>query len=126
LQLGPVKYLGRGGDDELLFDYNQVFENDLPIGTTVHLLDGRGAFVPAHAETLGSLYLTDSNAGRAAASASLDGLVAAGIDLVKTVVYPGDRGLGAEGSPISGAQKLSDRVGIWSESEEEIDAARNS
>jgi hypothetical protein len=125
-QLGPVKYLGVSGSGELIFDYSQTFPMTLAAGTSVILLDGKGAFVPDQPANVGSFYLTDSNAGRISASNDIDRLAAAGIEVNKTVVYPGDRGLGNEGYPASGSSKLSDKVVIWSSNsiDTEVKAAR--
>lgn len=125
-QVGPVKYLGRANPDELIIDFAQQFTVDLPVGTTVVLLGQKGPFNPDRPQQYGVFYLTSSSSGRVAAASSIDAVVAAGIDVDKTVVYPGDRGLGGEGLPASEAQKLSDKVGIWAgdEVDEEIQAAR--
>ncbi len=113
LELGPVKYVGRKDNDTLILSYDTVFPADLPIGTSVTLLDGKGPYVPEDPADAGSLYITDSSSGRIEASSTLDDIVAGGITLIKTVVYPGDIGLGAAGFPVSG-QKLSDKVEVWS------------
>lgn len=125
-QLTPVKYLGLANSDELLLDFSTVFPIDLAVGTSVTLLSQRGPFNPDNPETLGVFYLTDSSSGRVAASDSIDAVVAAGIIVEKTIVYPGDRGLGNEGFPDKGVPKLSDRVGIWAGNDEdaEVEAAR--
>lgn len=112
-QVGPVKYLGRANTDELLIDYAQQFTVSLPVGTTVTLLGQKGPFNPDLPQQLGVFYVTGSSAGRVAAAASIDSVVAAGIEVDKTIVYPGDRGLGGEGLPTENAQKLSDIVGVF-------------
>ncbi len=112
IQTGPIKYLGRESTGYLLIDYSSKFHYDLPLGTSVILLDHKGPFVPDNPEELGSLYITDSSSGRVAASETLDDLMAAGLTLHKTIVYPGDTGLGGAGYPATG-QKLSDKVEVW-------------
>ncbi len=112
-QTFPIKYLGQAGPDELMLDYATAFPFDLSIGTDVTLLLNKSPFNPENAEPLGVLYVTDSAAGRIAAEASLDSVAAAGIELVKTIIYPGDRGLGAEGAATSGTGKLSDIVNVF-------------
>jgi hypothetical protein len=113
-QQTPVKYLGWAGPDELTLDYGTQFPADLGVGTTVVLLNSKGPFSPdnAQAQQLGVAYITDSPAGRVEAEKSLDLVVAAGIILNKTVVYPGDRGLGAEEFGADG-DKVSDIVDVF-------------
>lgn len=125
-ELTPVKYLGRASPDQLLLDFGQAFPKDLAIGTTVTLLLQKGPFNPANPQNLGVFYLTDSSSGRVAASQSIDAVVAAGIIVDKTIVYPGDRGLGGEGLPTEGVNKLSDATTVWAgnDIDDEVDAAR--
>ncbi len=125
-QMWPVKYLARISNTQLLMDPNFVFPAALATGISVTLLLQRGSWSPLNADTLGSFYLTASSAGRIAASDTIDELVGAGLNINKIVVYPGDRGLGGEGLPATGAQKLSDKVGIWGSDDitKDIDKAR--
>lgn len=113
LQTLPVNIIGRLNNQALLVDYSFTFPKDLPVGTTVTLLSQKAPFVPASPETVGSFYLTDTVAGRIAASSNLDDIVGAGIILNKTIVYPGDRGLGAEGAPVSDAVRTSDITKVF-------------
>ncbi len=112
-EVAPVKYLGRLSDTELLLDASFTFPNDVLSGVTITLLSGRSPFIPARNALTGSFYLTGSAAGRVAAQASLNDATAAGLDIDVEVVYPGDRGLGGEGFPSKGADKLSDKVQVW-------------
>lgn len=124
--LAPVRYLGRANADALILDFSTVFPVDLPTGTGVTLLAQRGPFNPDNPQDLGLFYITDSSSGRVAASASIDSVVAAGIVVNKTIIYPGDRGLGNEGFPDKGVDKLSDVVSIWAgnDVDAEVAAAR--
>lgn len=126
IQVGPVRYLGRLSATELMLDFSFRFTQTLPVGVDVTLLIDRVPFVPAHPESVGSFYLTASTAGRVAAEAAIDAATAAGVNVVKTIEYPGDRGLGNEGRPDSGSPKVNDRVGIWAGADEdaEIETAR--
>lgn len=126
LSLSPVHYLGRVSGTTLLLDPTFEFPQTLPVGTSVTLLEERGAFVPDHPEQVGTFYLTAAAAGRVAASSTIDNLVAAGVEVVKTVIYPGDVGLGNEGQPVSGVAKIADKVEIWGgdDVDEEIALAR--
>lgn len=112
-QVGPVKYLGRLSASELLLDASFKFPATLAPGATVTLLSQRSPFTPAIDEHLGNFYATSAAAGRVAAEAALDQVAGAGLDIEVDVIYPSDRGLGAEGFPTRAAQKLSDAVAVW-------------
>jgi hypothetical protein len=112
-QTGPVKYLGRLSDTELLLDVGFKFPTDLVIGASVILLSGRAPWQPPRGHHPGNFYATGSAAGHVAAEAALDDTVAAGVNTNVEVVYPGDRGLGGEGLPASGTNKLSDKISVW-------------
>lgn len=111
IQSMPIKYFGRFNNNGLIIDANYVFENDIPNGTDVTLLSQRAPYVPT--ELVGGFYATDSSAGRVAAIKTINDIVAAGITVNVTIVYPGDRGLGGAGLPDHGTTKLSDKVSIW-------------
>lgn len=122
----PVQYLGRISATHLLLDPSFVLPKTLPSGTSVTLLEQRGAWEPGVPEEAGTFYLTAAAAGRVAASQSVDNLVAAGVHVDKTIVYPGDIGLGNEGQPAEGVNKISDKVVVWGgdDVDEEVAAAR--
>jgi hypothetical protein len=125
-QVGPVPYLGRLSSTSLSIDYTFKFPVTVPSGSLVTLLEGKGAYSPTDGPDIGSFYVTDSPAGRVAAEASLQAAVAGGITLNTTIVYPGDRGLGNEGYPAQGQNKISDKVAIWSgdDIDDEVATAR--
>ncbi len=112
LQTFPVRYLGRINSTTLLLDSSYVFGMDLAIGTNLTLLRNRGPLELESPETTGLFYLTDSVSGRIAASKTIDSIAAEGAHINKTVVYPGDQGLGNEYMPVTGV-KISDKVYIW-------------
>ncbi len=125
-QVGPVKYLGRFSDTELILDAGVPFSAALPAGATVRLLASRVPFEPADNELVGNFYVTGTAAGREAARKIIDDITAAGKQVLVTVLYPGDRGLGAEGFPQSDDYKLSDKIGVWGgdDLDQEIPATR--
>jgi hypothetical protein len=92
----------------------------------VRLLSGRVPFEPAADHLVGNFYVTGTAAGREAARQIINDIVAAGKQVLVTVLYPGDRGLGGEGFPQGGSYKLSDKVSVWGgdELDSEIPAAR--
>lgn len=121
----PVPYLGRASDTELLLDYGFRWPRAIGAGASVVLLAQRHPFTPETSDK-GAFYLTASSSGRIAAQLALDEAVAGGLDAIVTVQYPGDKGLGGEGQPVTGAQKISDRVYVWGgdSPDTEIAAAR--
>jgi hypothetical protein len=62
---------------------------------------------------VGGFYLTASPAGRVAAEKTIRDIAASGIDVQVEIVYPSDRGFGAEGYPAENAPKLSDKVVVY-------------
>jgi hypothetical protein len=125
-QVGPIRYLGRLSDEDLILDAAVPFSSTLMAGATVRLLTGRTPYQPAADHLVGSFYVTGTAAGREAARKIIDDIIAAGKQVLVSVIYPGDRGLGAEGYPQGGNYKLSDKVGVWGgdELDSEIPAAR--
>lgn len=125
-QVGPIRYLNRASNTSLLLDHSASFPTDLSSGTSVVLLAQRGAWAPDSATSVGSFYATAIASGRVAAEKKVEDLTAAGVKLVKTVVYPSDVGLGNAGYPASGSNKLSDKVSVWGgdDVDVEIDKAR--
>jgi hypothetical protein len=112
-QVGPVRYLGRLSSTDLALDAGFTFPATLPVGTVVTLVETRGPYVPDDVETIGAFYLTASPSGRVAAADLLTAVSAAGIELLVTVRYPGDRGLGGEGRPTENSYKLADVVSVF-------------
>ena len=121
-----VPYLNCPSSTTLVLDRSFVFPVTVQAGSTVTLLTGRAAYVPASPQSLGGTYVTASPAGRVAASRLVDELTAVGINLDKEVLYPGGRGLGNEGAALSGTSKISDQVVVWGgdDLDDEIDYAR--
>ena len=89
--------------------------------STVTVLTGKGSYNPPNSIDFGSLWLTDSPSGRAAAQTGVQNSSAAGVNVNITVVYPGDFGLGNQGYPTENNYKKSDVVEIFSENYEGLD-----
>jgi N-acetylneuraminic acid mutarotase len=122
-QVTPVRYLARLSSNQLLVDPSFAFPIDVPSGASVILLKQRGSWLPDEPAGSGAFYITAAAAGRVAASKNIDDLVAAGIKVTKTVIYPSDVGLGNAGRPASGVQKLSDKIVVWGGDELDQDVA---
>lgn len=109
----PLRYIGVASATQLLLDPGVTLAYRYPVATTVDLLTSRGTFVPVNSVPLGVSWLTASAVGRLAAETDLDFAVAAGLNVITTVMYPGDRGLGNEGLPTHGVPKITDAVFVW-------------
>lgn len=109
-QVGPIKYLGTISTTKILLDPSYRFAKTQLTGSSVTLLAGRSPFQPPVDKRPGSFYVTSAASGRVAAQNTLDDIVAAGIDVDVTVIYPSDLGLGSQGRPTHGNYKLSDVV----------------
>lgn len=120
-QVGPIKYLGRLSDEDLILDASVPFSGTVTPGSVVRLLDGRLPYAPDRDSLVGSFYVTGTAAGRVAAQKTIDDIVAAGKQILVTILYPGDVGLGAEGFPQGSDYKLSDKVGVWGGDELDIE-----
>lgn len=110
--IAPIQYFGRLSNTRIKVDYRFVFPFDIPSGTEITFITNKGIFIPENVPSVGGLYVTGSNAGVVAVSGIIDDLVAGGIFCNKQIVYPGDRGLGGEGLPVTGP-KIADKVWIW-------------
>ena len=113
-EAGPVRCLGIIDSNNLSIDRSFVFPRNVPSGSTVTLL---GQPVDT-GENL--LTIVDSAAGRIAAEKFIEETKASGVNVHKIIVYPGDRGLGGQGDPVTGIN-LSDKVAIWAS--DDVDAA---
>lgn len=120
----PVRYVGRLSNTELSLDAGFKFPVDVSSGATVILLKDRSPYAPERSAALGGFYATDSASGRVAAQATIDDTVAAGIDVEVKVIYPGGRGLGAEGFPTVGNYKLSDLVTVFGGNELDLETKK--
>lgn len=111
-QVGPVKYT-RISAYRLQPDPHFEFPHELLNADLKLSLVTKGAHVPSIDEQRGAFYLTASNAGLEAARKYVTDISAGGIDLDIEVRYPGDRGLGDEGLPVKGANKMSDVIEVF-------------
>jgi hypothetical protein len=124
-QTGPIKTFGLYGT-KLRVDPGFVFPFTIASGSTCNILT-HGTYQPATNELLGQFWLTASNAARALAIDTLRKITAANIPLTIETRYPGDRGLGNEGSPIKGNYKISEIVSCYGKDDLdlELEEARN-
>ena len=120
-EVGPVQYFSKTSDDILNIDHRFTFTKDVPVGTSVTVLSQKEPYNPSNSADLGVFWLTDSPSGRAAAQKALNIAKSATSDVNIDIVYPSDRGLGAEGYPTSGptGTKLSDIVDVYAASDDD-------
>lgn len=108
-QEGPIPYLGRPSSNTLLLNPSYIIKNTHDVGTDVALVALNG---PIKIDKIGNdrpFYLTDVVAGRVYAEDLIKTVVATGIRLIITVIYPGDEGLSKWGTVDS------EKVKIWGE-----------
>lgn len=110
-EVGPVPYLGVSGANTLLLDPSFTVPVAVPSGVVVNLAARMSDDQVPHGD--GDFWLTPSPAGRVACEANLDTIAAGGHEVVKTVLYPGDVGLGAAGRPTHGVARLTGAVSVW-------------
>lgn len=111
-QSPPIKILGTAGNT-LRLDQSATIQVGYPIGTVATILVSTSPFAPSSTLGIGVTYVTASSVGRIAASNDIDDIKAVGVLVNKTVLYPGDTGLGNGGFPVEGAQKMSDVVYVY-------------
>ena len=111
-EISPVKYVAILDATTFLIDRTFTFPKDIPSGVNVSLLFQKGPWVPDNVTEVGAFWLTDSSSGRVAAQTFIEGAAAAGVQVTNRIIYPGDRGIGGEGNPITGIY-LSDKVAVW-------------
>lgn len=105
-QEGPVPYLARPSSTSILLNPSYRIKNNHPIGTDVALVSVNGPVQISKTGTDFPFYLTDVVAGRVYAEDLIKTVVATGIRLVITILYPGDEGLSRWGSEDSEASKI--------------------
>jgi len=111
-QEGPIPYLACPSNNTILLSPAYRIVNTHAVGTEVRLVaqtgpvsvDKSGADFPA--------YLTDVVAGRVYAEKLVKDVAATGINVVITILYPGDEGLSKFWTPFS------EKVAIWGEDDD--------
>lgn len=112
-QTGPIRIFGVQDGTKIMIDAGYKFTKNIETGATIFFVTQLGAYQADQSKLLGSFWLTASNAAKQSAVDTIKSISAAGIPLDIIVRYPGDRGLGNEGFPISGDTKLSEIVSVY-------------
>lgn len=108
-QEGPIPYIARPSNNTLLISPAYTVKNSHPAGTDVALISEKA---PANVSRDGldyPLYITDVVSGRTYAEDLIKSVAATGINIVFTILYPSDIGLGKWGT------EHSENPGIWGE-----------
>lgn len=108
-QEAPIPYLARPSSNTLLLNPSAQIINDHAIGTEVRLISQTGPISVSKDGADFPFYLTDVVAGRIYAEELIKEVAATGINLVITILYPGDEGLA------KWATADSEKVEIWGE-----------
>jgi hypothetical protein len=100
-QEGPVPYLGTPSSNTLLISPSYTIQNEHAVGSSVFFVASKAAEVPSPVGLDYGFYITDVASGRAYAQSLIESIAATGINIVFTIKYPGDIGLGKWGTQYS-------------------------
>jgi hypothetical protein len=95
---GPVPYISRPSDGSLMISPSYRFSNVHKAGTVISLVGQNHAYIPAQDGSDYQFYLTDTVSGRVYAQDLIESIVATGIVLSITILYPNDPGIGKSGT----------------------------
>lgn len=108
-QEGPVPYLARPSNNTILLSPAYRIVNTHAVGTEVRFISQIGPVTIDKSGADFPSYLTDVVAGRTYAENLIKEVAATGINIVITILYPGDEGLG------KWSTSDSEKVAIWGE-----------
>lgn len=108
LEEGPVPYISRPSSGTLIIDPSYRFENIHEPGTSVSLVAQNFSYEPASDGSDFPFYITDIVSGRIYAEELINLVAATGINVIVTILYPNDIGLGKWGDEVN-----SEKYDIW-------------
>ncbi|HLD91597.1 MAG TPA: hypothetical protein VI911_11420 [Patescibacteria group bacterium] len=91
---GPVPYISRPSNNSLMINPSYRFQNVHPIGTNISLVSQDYSYTVTKNGEDYPFYLTDVVSGRLYAEDLINTVAATGINVVITILYPNDIGLG--------------------------------
>lgn len=97
-QEGPVPYIGRPSNNTLLISPAYTIKNPHGIGSNVSLIASKGPATISEDGLDYPFYITDVVAGRIYCQQLIESVAATGINVVFTILYPDDIGLGKWGT----------------------------
>ena len=110
LEEGPVPYIARPSSNTIIVDPSYRFQNTHLAGTNISLVAQAYAFEPSKDGTDYPFYATDIVSGRIYAEDIINLVAATGINVIITILYPEDIGLGKFGDVVN-----SEKYYIWGE-----------
>ncbi|MCX9024616.1 MAG: hypothetical protein OIN85_00805 [Candidatus Methanoperedens sp.] len=108
-QEGPVPYISRPSNNTLLISPSYTIKTLHPEGTDVAFVAQKAPVSPSRDGTDFEFYITDVVSGRIYAQDLINSVAATGINIVFTILYPSDIGLGKWGT------QFSENPVIWGE-----------
>lgn len=97
-QEGPIPYIAAPSSGTLLISPAYFVQQDHPSGSSVLLVTQKSPVVLPSNGSYYQGYLTDTASGRVYAQDLIDTVVAAGVTVIYTILYPNDIGLGKWGT----------------------------
>lgn len=107
---GPVPYISRPSSNSLMVNPSYRFEHVHESGTNISLVSQNYAYVVTKDGSDYPFYITDIVSGRTYAEELINSVAATGINVVITILYPNDIGLGKWGDEI-----YSEKYWVWGE-----------
>ncbi len=108
LEEGPVPYIARPSSTTILLDPSFKFQNVHQSGTNISLVAQNFAFDVTRDGTDFPFYITDIVSGRIYAEELINLVAATGINVIITILFPDDTGLGKFGD-----EENSEKFSVW-------------
>lgn len=104
---GPVPYIARPSTNSLIIDPSYTFQNVHESGSNISLVSRNASYEPESDGTDYAFYATDIVSGRIYAEELINLVAATGINVIITILYPSDEGLGKWG------EDASEKTYVW-------------
>ena len=106
-QEGPIPYIARPSSGSILLNPSYIIKQAHPINEDVSFVAKNGPVSPAQDGSDYQFFITDVVSGRTYAEELINSVAATGINIVFTIIYPSDTGLG------KGGTQYSDKFYVW-------------
>jgi hypothetical protein len=106
---GPVHYISRPATNQIILNASYVFQNTHDTGTNISLVSQNSPYDVSRDGSDYPFYITDVVSGRIYAEELIDLVAATGINVIVTILYPSDEGLGKWGT------ENSEKIQVWGE-----------
>lgn len=104
---GPIPYISRPSSNNIIISPSYKFKKNHNSGTNISLINRNFSYPPLQDGSDFAFYITDVVSGRIYAEDLVKEVMATGITLVITVIYPDDNGLA------KGGTEFSEKTKIW-------------